>query len=1093
VSGRKRYERAITSLAERKESKSLILSGILGVTTGGENAVEVEGRPGFVWVRLRNQLNELIQAFNESVSPVFDLPVLVEYDKASPTRYKVMGRDVGRYTVWGAGTSDTSSYLPRHASQHQFDTLTGIGGGDVAWIYSQQFMPWLVTPSGSSGALSVSVQPMAYYYDDQFRWAGGTGVAGFDNLRPTGSSNARMLLVYLDPDSGNPYLATGTLTEFANTITGTAQILPYMPSLIEATDVPLAGIRLITGTSVLLWPNVYDLRDYFVHSSVSGTSGDGGAPTDAEYVVMSLNGTLTDERVLTAGSDITLADGGAGGNATVGVATGTFSRAGHGHLYPYSVAIYDDHVFQATGTILDFTGNINVAVTGTSVFISSTAAGGGGATLLIYDDGVFKVTGTALDFEDDLKIDVTGSVAYVNIPTGTFSRPGHVHTNELPIFDSSVFKSTGTLISFDDNLTVHVTGTTVFIEGQAGASGDNTILIYDGSAFKVTGSAISFDDNLTVHITGSTAYVVGQAGGAGGFPIIYDDSVFKNTGVAISFDEDIEAVATGTTSYVGIPTGTFSRPGHTHTETNTLLFYEDDVFVATGTAIDFGENVNVAVTGSVLYVSTVDTQGGGGGDLLIYDDSAFKVTGTALDFGDNISVVVTGSTAYINSALTEAALDIGARVYNNAAITISTSSSTELTFNSEHYDTDSIHSTVSNTGRLTCQTAGKYLIGFSGAFDANATGYRSFRILLNGSTRISEVTFPSNSAATDSRVSLCCPWDCNVGDYFTVEVYQTSGGDLNIDYNGTIHYISPEFWMQKIDGLSANRIPIYDDSVIQTTGTSISFDENLDVSVTGTIAYIDAKHPTGTAGYVPQFVSAGDSVEDSIIFGTSTGISIGVPKILMDMRYSSPTWNLIKVGHDINNTEFIIDGGESNHRYLGFQTSGSFRWIIDANSDPETGGNTGTNFKIYSYTDAGATLNNPITIHRTTGDVVIQKDIYTSPWQDYSDDSSITGWLSYTTKKILYKQVGNLIFVNYHLNGIATGTSASFTLPGNNNGGVNTLNLFRCFDGGIWKGGHAVIVNGTNAVLLYSNIAGGSWSSSSGTRSVQGEIFYEAA
>lgn len=48
-------------------------------------------------------------------------------------------------------------------------------------------------------------------------------------------------------------------------------------------------------------------------------TGGGGsaAPTDAEYVVMSLNGTLTDERVLTAGTGISITDGGAGGDVTI--------------------------------------------------------------------------------------------------------------------------------------------------------------------------------------------------------------------------------------------------------------------------------------------------------------------------------------------------------------------------------------------------------------------------------------------------------------------------------------------------------------------------------------------------------------------------------------------------------------------------------------------------------------------------------------------------------------------------------------------------------------------------------------------------------
>ena len=51
--------------------------------------------------------------------------------------------------------------------------------------------------------------------------------------------------------------------------------------------------------------------------------GGGGAPTNAEYVVLSLDATLTDERVLTAGAGLTLTDGGAGGNVTLDVGAGT--------------------------------------------------------------------------------------------------------------------------------------------------------------------------------------------------------------------------------------------------------------------------------------------------------------------------------------------------------------------------------------------------------------------------------------------------------------------------------------------------------------------------------------------------------------------------------------------------------------------------------------------------------------------------------------------------------------------------------------------------------------------------------------------------
>lgn len=52
-----------------------------------------------------------------------------------------------------------------------------------------------------------------------------------------------------------------------------------------------------------------------------GGGGGGGAPTNATYVTLSTNATLTNERVLTAGANITLTDNGPG-NTLVITATG---------------------------------------------------------------------------------------------------------------------------------------------------------------------------------------------------------------------------------------------------------------------------------------------------------------------------------------------------------------------------------------------------------------------------------------------------------------------------------------------------------------------------------------------------------------------------------------------------------------------------------------------------------------------------------------------------------------------------------------------------------------------------------------------------
>jgi hypothetical protein len=56
----------------------------------------------------------------------------------------------------------------------------------------------------------------------------------------------------------------------------------------------------------------------------------GGAPVDATYVVVSLDPTLTNERVLTAGTNITIVDGGANGPLTINASGGAGSTGPQG-------------------------------------------------------------------------------------------------------------------------------------------------------------------------------------------------------------------------------------------------------------------------------------------------------------------------------------------------------------------------------------------------------------------------------------------------------------------------------------------------------------------------------------------------------------------------------------------------------------------------------------------------------------------------------------------------------------------------------------------------------------------------------------------
>jgi hypothetical protein len=101
----------------------------------------------------------------------------------------------------------------------------------------------------------------------------------------------------------------------------------------------------------------------------SSNGGGGGAPTNAQYLVVALDGTLTNERRLVAGSGITLNDGGAGGNFTIGtVGGGGAAGVGIGGFYGDGS---DGALTVLTGTTYTQTAErhfTDVTIQGTGIF-----------------------------------------------------------------------------------------------------------------------------------------------------------------------------------------------------------------------------------------------------------------------------------------------------------------------------------------------------------------------------------------------------------------------------------------------------------------------------------------------------------------------------------------------------------------------------------------------------------------------------------------------------------------------------------------------------------------------------------------------------
>lgn len=187
----------------------------------------------------------------------------------------------------------------------------------------------------------------------------------------------------------------------------------------------------------------------------------------------------------------------------------------------------------------------------------------------------------------------------------------------------------------------------------------------------------------------------------------------------------------------------------------------------------------------------------------------------------------------------------------------------------------------------------------------------------------------------------------------------------------------------------------------------------------------------------------------------------------------------------------IISSATSNHLKLATASNNAIISVASiATADrtitiPDPGGNA--NFVLSEGT---ATINGVKTFGN---DTIHSADVYTTTFTDYSSTSTITGWTTFTTKKIFYKKVGKLMFVTFEIGGTSNSTSTSFTLPNNCNtsAGIQIINYARDNSGTAVAG--TSFMDPNTATLVCIPTVGGSttgWTNSN-TKSVIGQFFYQ--
>lgn len=146
------------------------------------------------------------------------------------------------------------------------------------------------------------------------------------------------------------------------------------------------------------------------------------------------------------------------------------------------------------------------------------------------------------------------------------------------------------------------------------------------------------------------------------------------------------------------------------------------------------------------------------------------------------------------------------RAYQTVAQSIPSAAWTALTFDTNDWDTNGLHSTTTNPTRLTAKVAGKYR--FSGFASVNATQTDSgIRVYKNGTTEVAynEDNFNSNTLylPISGEVALA------TGDYLELHVYQNNAAAAN---TLTTHPCS--FAMERIDGYALNPMTAPGDLIV---------------------------------------------------------------------------------------------------------------------------------------------------------------------------------------------------------------------------------------------------------------------------------------
>lgn len=262
-----------------------------------------------------------------------------------------------------------------------------------------------------------------------------------------------------------------------------------------------------------------------------------------------------------------------------------------------------------------------------------------------------------------------------------------------------------------------------------------------------------------------------------------------------------------------------------------------------------------------------------------------------LDGTDGATPAVKVYAASTGAALLSSSFGMSAaRVYHSSNQSIAASTTVTLAFDSERFDTDAFHDTVTNNSRFTIPTGkgGTYLVGAQINWQAAIVATFSAQIILNGTTILAktELTTKSNYFSTLYQLSET--------DYVEVQVYHADGTAQSVSVQANY---SAEFWIMRAGastGSSPGRVygqakespALPGDGPRQTmdmTRATPTVGNNLDVTLTDDAANDRLTWTIDNLGQLVRKNSTGSTygprrrlnfIESNASVGTTIGITV---------------------------------------------------------------------------------------------------------------------------------------------------------------------------------------------------------------------------